>query len=118
MEERRGAKKYRVSIDLVKRYETYVYANNSEEAVKAGRAALEDGEGDLIDDVYKEDSIKVEEMRKYKATQTVTYTYEHYMDAADNDEAALYAKRQFEEVRGIPSKASSVTAGPIKLEWL
>jgi hypothetical protein len=79
---------------LNKVYEVYVDAENREEAERKGIEMLENGEGDLVDDYYA-DETKVEEIVSYKAEQRLIITLRHYADAANVDEAYEYAKRQF-----------------------
>lgn len=108
-------KKYRVSIDLVQTYETYVYAKDDADAQRKGMEVLEDGGGNFVEDHYQEDSLKVETLHPYKATQKVVLTYVHHMDAANDEEARMYAERQFDEDHNLTSLAESVDVGDITL---
>ena len=89
---------YRITKTLNKVYEVYVDAENKEEAERKGAELLNDGQGDLVDDYYADDT-KVEEISAYKAEQKLIVTLRHYPEAADVEGAYEYAKREFTEMR-------------------
>lgn len=109
---------YRITKTLNKVYEVYVDAENKEEAERKGAELLNDGQGDLVDDYYADDT-KVEEISAYKAEQRLIVTLRHYPDAADVEEAYEYAKREFAELRdriGGFSDVEYIESGEITIE--
>lgn len=110
---------YRITKTLNKVYEVYVDAENKEEAERKGSELLNDGQGDLVDDYYADDT-KVEELTEYTAERPVMLMLRRTgIVAADEDEAYEFAAREFadalQQLRGVRF-VSDVKVGDMDLK--